>query len=89
MCVCVCVCMCFRLRVGRPNCRGSIPNRSKIFTFFLKSVHLLWGQPVTYSNRSKIFTFFLKSVHLLWGQPVTYSVGGTGVSVIMVIEGEA
>ena len=65
MCVCVCVCMCFRLRVGRPNCRGSIPNRSKIFTFFLKSVHLLWGQPVT------------------------YSVGGTGVSVIMVIEGEA
>ena len=46
---CVWLCVCFRLRVVRPNDRGSIPNRSKKFTFFLKSFHLLWGQPVIYS----------------------------------------
>ena len=38
----VCVCVCFRLQVGRPKSHGSIPNRSKKFIIYLKSVHLRW-----------------------------------------------
>ena len=42
------VCVCVRLRVGRPKNRGSIPVITRDISL-VRSVHPLWGHPVSYS----------------------------------------